>query len=225
MRDIAPPIPFVTLDLETIRAIPAAPGDDPMTFPPPPVHRIVCVGRAFVSMREDRPWARIVSVWSEDEAALVREVVKSTSDRSTLVTFNGRRFDLPVVNGACMRHRIAWPWFYYSHGARVRYSANSHVDIADELAEHGAASPASLDRWGQCVGIGRKTDSGSSVADMWEASEHDRIASYCGGDVRLTAALYLRWLLVRGDIDSEREAGLQQALSEAKVEIKRVGEL
>src|SRR5215468_11433458 len=56
----------------------------------------------------------------------------------TIVTWNGRGFDLPVVAARCLRHGVAFPWYYQRRDARYRYSPDGHLDLMDLLADHGA---------------------------------------------------------------------------------------
>lgn len=214
MRDREPlTIPADILDLETVRLYPPSPEEDPAKMPPPAAWRVVVAG--MCRLRWDSvaqaPKVEIASRWSDAERPLIEHLVKVISDRAVLVTFNGRRFDVPVVLGACMRHSIPWPWFFGTPGVRVRWNTHGHIDLCDELSDHGAATMMGLDTWGLVTGLGRKTDSGTSVADLWEQSPR-AVAEYCAGDVRLTASLYIRWLVVSGAMSHERADAFHEAI-------------
>src|SRR3954447_23300754 len=64
--------------------------------------------------------------------------------RPTLVTFNGRTFDVPLLELAAFRFGIALPgWFNVSgktyEQPRNRYNAEAHLDLQDVLTNFGAA--------------------------------------------------------------------------------------
>lgn len=209
-------LPAIALDIETVRRFPIGEDEDPEKFPPPPVWRIVTAAMCWLGRdKAGSPAAHIVSEWG-DEGALLRRIIRAMShtQNPTLVTWNGRRFDLPVIEAAMMVTRTPWPALRGRRDMLVRWSCEAHVDLSDKLALDGAAPNAKLGVWGKCTGLGGKLEDGANVGAMFEAGEHERIARYCAGDVRLTAALYVRWLLTRGDLSDEEETAWQSAIAE-----------
>jgi predicted PolB exonuclease-like 3'-5' exonuclease len=136
-----------------------------------------------------------------------------------LVTFNGRRFDVPVLVARCMRLGIPWPWYWREKSARIRYNSDGHLDLSDELTDFGATPPCGLDAWSRMIGLPGKTGDGASVEGLAAAGEWERIGRYCAQDVRLTGALLLRWLLVRGRVSPDEEAVMLRLLESAEPEI------
>ncbi len=59
--------------------------------------------------------------------------------RGTLVTFNGRNFDLPVLELAALRHGCVMPR-YFKGGFRYRYSDEAHYDLYEFVTNFGAYS-------------------------------------------------------------------------------------
>ncbi|HTW89007.1 MAG TPA: ribonuclease H-like domain-containing protein, partial [Candidatus Binataceae bacterium] len=56
-----------------------------------------------------------------------------------LVTFNGRHFDLPVLELAALRYGIAVPnYFAEPNSPRYRYADARHLDLYEFLSNHGA---------------------------------------------------------------------------------------
>ncbi len=133
-----------------------------------------------------------------------------------ICSFGGRRFDLPVLVARMLKHGVPWPWWWKRHGARVRYKTEGHVDLCDELSEHGAATYSGLDVWARLVGLEGKSGHGGDVEAMWRDGKRSEVAAYCLDDVRLTAAVLLRWLVVRGDIASDEEERHRAAMAEAQ---------
>jgi 3'-5' exonuclease len=206
-------IPAVTFDIETI----PEPGWQPSKaddFPRPIEWRIVSA--AVGVLRAER--FTVSALCTLDERSLLDLIVDTVSKAPTLVTWNGRGFDLPVVVGACMRHRRPFRHYYQARGMRYRYTTDHHVDLLEELGEYGAVRKAGpQDLWARECGLPRKTESegGDAVQRLVEAGELHRVAEYNAGDARQLAANYVRWLLVRGRIDDAQETRLQEAIRAA----------
>ena len=77
------------------------------------------------------------------EEALAREFwARAERFAGCLVTFNGRRFDFPVLELAALRYGIAAP-VHFAEGtgsSRARYSTERHLDLFDYLTNFGAAA-------------------------------------------------------------------------------------
>lgn len=211
-------MPYMTLDLETVTdpGMPAyAPrsGDD--TFPPAPYWQIVCIGQLWA---DDQKMTKAIGIrcleGSERDmlSRLVRDVDKH---RPELVTFNGRRFDLPVISARCMRHGVAFP-ARFGVDVTHRYREEGHLDIADVLTDHGAGKHASLDAWAKLIGMPGKLDAcGADVAQMVAEGRLADVQTYCMGDVVQTWAVRLRFDLVRGRLDCEAYLVAMRSLVDA----------
>lgn len=190
MRDIV-------VDLETVRDPenpPAATSDD--RVPAAPHHRII-VGGALM-LDEQLVLRGIRSFTNERECAI--SLARTLNDgRSRLVTFNGRRFDLPVLGAACLRHGVPFPRYFDGGktGLRYRYSDRPHIDLADWISDYGAAVPWSMSAATRLFGLPGKRDvNGSDVATLAAAGEIDKIIAYNLEDLLSTTLLHLRRLLV-----------------------------
>src|SRR5262249_29217899 len=118
---------------------------------------------------------------------------------TTIVSWNGRGFDLPVIVARALHHGLAFPWYYRKKDARYRYSMEGHVDLMDFLADHGATKNYALDIAAKLIGLPGKMDcKGGDVQGMIDAGEIEEVRRYCLGDVVQTAALFLRVQLLRG---------------------------
>jgi 3'-5' exonuclease len=202
------PRPFLAFDLETIPDpelppfVPKEGAADP--FPPPPFHKIVAIGAAFI---DPDYVVRKIGILGEqgDEATALEELVALTSKRGpVLVSWNGRGFDLPVVVARCLRHGIPFPWFYSARDVRYRYSPNGHLDLKDFLVDYGAGRAYQLDTASKLIGLAGKLGcDGSDVAGMVAAGKIEEVRDYCLQDVAQTVGVFLRVQLLRGEITLE----------------------
>jgi predicted PolB exonuclease-like 3'-5' exonuclease len=133
----------------------------------------------------------------------------------TLVTFNGRGFDLPVMELAAFRYGISVPAWFQSTGPgysqpRNRYNAQAHLDLQDVLTNHGAVMlTGGLNLCAQLLGKPGKMDTkGSMVQALWEAGEHTRIDDYCICDALDTYFVFLRTRVLNGQLTLSEEQGL-----------------
>jgi predicted PolB exonuclease-like 3'-5' exonuclease len=192
---------FLILDIETIPdpELPVPGTADPERLPGPPHHRVVALGVLWLDRRYG---IRRLGVLGEtrDEPAILRDFAKLLDKRQpTLVTFNGRGFDLPVIALRCLRHGIPLREYYRRPAVRRRYTADGHLDLMDYLADFGATRASRLDTLAKLCGMpGKVGMDGKDVAPLMQAGRIAAVESYCLGDVVQTAAVFLRVQLLRG---------------------------
>jgi hypothetical protein len=154
-----------------------------------------------------------VEVWGADrmgDDGLVNAFwSRLESFNGTLVSFNGRGFDLPVLELQALRHRCAAPrYFNERNGLRARFGR--HYDLYDFLTNSGASRlRGGLDLLARLVGLpGKGEVSGGDVQTLWESGRFDVVHRYCRGDVIQTYFLLLHVEHLRGRLSSEelREA-------------------
>ncbi|HKV54162.1 MAG TPA: ribonuclease H-like domain-containing protein [Candidatus Binataceae bacterium] len=123
-----------------------------------------------------------------------------------LVSFNGRTFDLPVLELAAMRWGISAPgYFAGDDSARSRHCPERHLDLYDYLTNYGAAGlRGGLDLLLKLIGLPGKVEmNGAMVQEYFDVGRLDEIHRYCRGDVVQTYFLFLRTELMRGRIDEQ----------------------
>jgi predicted PolB exonuclease-like 3'-5' exonuclease len=189
-------------------------------FAPLFAQRPITVGALWLSvdLGVRRLWT--IDGFSEaDERGLLTTLSDFVDEhRPTLVTFNGRGFDLPVLVLRSLRHGVAMPWYFEEERYRDRRAEEGHLDLHDALALHGAARRSvSLDVASRLLGLpGKVGVDGSQVEPLYHAGKWEEIRRYCLGDVAQTAFLLVRYLRLRGELtlDEHREAasGLLSAL-------------
>jgi 3'-5' exonuclease len=130
-----------------------------------------------------------------------------------LVTFNGRQFDLPVLELQALRYGIAAPRYFSDGSVQRRRYSDKHYDLLEFLTNYGASRVrGGFDLLMRMMGLPAKgTIDGSQVQRLWEEGKLDEIHSYCRRDVLQTYRLFLRVELVRGRLERARCDELIQA--------------
>jgi predicted PolB exonuclease-like 3'-5' exonuclease len=133
---------------------------------------------------------------------------------STLVSFNGRGFDLPVLEMAAFRWGIAAPeHFGEKFGRRYRYG-EKHLDLADWMSNHGAVPLAGgLDLLSKLLGKpGKMETKGSDVYRLFCEGKTREINDYCMFDVLDTYFVFLRSRVLTGELGiKEEQARMKEA--------------
>ena len=111
-----------------------------------------------------------------------------------IVTWNGRRFDMPLLNLCAMETGIDWSfWIDRRHRFPNYRNPLRHYDLADQIGDY--ATSLGLDATARRLGLAGKLDvDGSQVRDIWE-DDPDLVVRYCCEDVFETFMIYLRWVL------------------------------
>lgn len=141
-----------------------------------------------------------------------REIVKkfwlglSFYTKCKLVTFNGRQFDLPLLEMAAFRYGFPAKDYFY----RGRNRFNGDLDLMDWMSNYGACRIAGgLDLLAKLIGKPGKMDvSGDQVFAMYQAGKYQEINEYCMFDTLDTYFVFLRTRVLTGDITPEQEADL-----------------
>jgi 3'-5' exonuclease len=124
----------------------------------------------------------------------------------TLVSFNGRGFDLPVLEMQALRYGCQAPrYFNEKYGHRYRYSEERHYDLFDFLSNVGVHRiRGGFNLLARLIGLPGKTwVDGSMIQGLWEAGQLGMIHTYCRQDVIQTYGLFLRVELMRGRLTPE----------------------
>ncbi|MGC1274083.1 MAG: 3'-5' exonuclease [Planctomycetaceae bacterium] len=153
-------------------------------------------------------------------AAIVRDFWKGWLGygKPTFVTFNGRGYDLPIMELGAYRYGISLPtWFNLDDRSyeqrRNRYNGNAHIDLMDVMSNFGAMRMVGgLNLLANLIGKPGKTGiDGSKIQDMYEAGESAAINNYCCCDVLDTYFVFLRTRVLIGKLTLEREKELVDA--------------
>ncbi len=149
---------------------------------------------------------------ARSEEALVRAFWDRTERFSgALVTFNGRGFDLPVLELQALKYGLSIP-HYFQGQARYRFSNEGHYDLYDFITNYGAHRlKGGFNALAKLIGLPGKTDvDGSMVQELWEQGELEQIDRYCRSDVIQTYFLFLRLELLKGRITREEHETIRE---------------
>jgi len=184
-------------------------------FQPAHLHRVVGIS---IALRRGEEF-KVMSLGTEQdgEAELVRQFFGGIDKyRPVLVSWNGSGFDLPVLHYRALKHGIAAPKYWQMDGEAKwdnyigRYGFR-HTDLMDVLALYNGRNYAPLHEMAVLLGLpGKLGMDGSQVASAFTAGRIAEIRAYCETDVLNTYLIYLRFLLMRGQLDAaqyEAEVG------------------
>lgn len=181
------------------------------TFPKPPFHKIVAISCLCADITKDGPdlkWIKSVGGEEDSEAVILSRFLSYLHKaEATLVSFNGRGFDLPVIKYRAMKHNLqakflslGTKWESYTQ----RYAPDWHCDVLEQLTDYGASGKVSLHEVATAFNIPGKIDvNGGGVWDLYQDGKINEIRDYCETDVMSTYLLYLRWRLLGGFISRE----------------------
>lgn len=134
-----------------------------------------------------------------DEAEMLTNFWEIASRYSSVVTFNGRGFDVPFLylRSALLNIGISRKdWLGY------RYSTDPHCDLAEQFTfygtsgREGASRRFNLDFYCKAFGIEspkRHGITGNDVSTLIETGLYREVAEYCLRDVEATLKLYHVW--------------------------------
>jgi len=195
---------IVVIDIETIAEPFADDPSNPLKFPPTWACKIVCIGWAI--MTKNKVMTSFGHIKGEEEKILI-EFSKMMFGSPNIVTYNGRRFDIPVIQMRSFKHGVPMPWLLES---KYRYGT-FHTDLYDHLSIFGAHSPGKLDDLCVLIGLpGKGEIDGASVGKMWEEGNISAICHYCESDVVQTAILYIHYEMIVGKMSKDRYIAKKQ---------------
>jgi predicted PolB exonuclease-like 3'-5' exonuclease len=140
--------------------------------------------------------------------------------RPTFVSFNGRTFDMPLLELAAFRYGIPLAsWMDLSKPSyqqpRNRYNVDAHLDLLDIVTNFGATRfNGGLNLAATLLGKpGKMEVKGDMVQDLYDEGQLAEINDYCRCDVLDTYFVLLRTAVVMGLLTLDRE---QQLVAESK---------
>ena len=179
------------------------------------LHRVVAISAVLRQGETLRVWS--LGEPASDEAELVRRFYDGIERYTpTLVSWNGGGFDLPVLHYRALLHGVAAPRYWETGADDQSFRWNNyisryherHTDLMDILAYYQPRASAPLDEVAQMLGFpGKLGMHGAEVWGQYLAGRIGEIRDYCETDALNTYLIYLRFELMRGNLD---EAGFQR---------------
>jgi len=186
----------VCFDIETI--VDEEPADG--SFPPWPRHRPVAAAFLSADWSADgrtRFALDTLICLPGEETKFYAEVDRLMPAGVTSVSYNGRGFDLPVLQLQAMAAGAFTLEGLYAHTHAPRYGAR-HCDLADQFAGYGGTRRVGLAELCETLAIPVKTSvHGADVGTLWRDGEVETIAAYVREDVVATYILWLHWAAAR----------------------------
>lgn len=135
--------------------------------------------------------------------------------RPALVTFNGRGYDIPVLELAAFRYGLSIPaWFNVNaksfEQSRNRYNTDAHIDLMDLFSNFGTTRIAGgLHLLANILGKPGKTGiDGSQIQGMYDAGRLEEINDYCRCDTLDTYFVFLRSRVLLGKLPIDEEQAI-----------------
>ncbi len=130
----------------------------------------------------------------------------------TLVSFNGRTFDVPLLELAAFRYGIGLPaWFNLRAKSfeqpRNRYNIQAHLDLQELLTNYGSSRfTGGLNLAANLLGKPGKMDvQGDMVQDLYDSGQQQLINDYCRCDTLDTYFVFLRSRVLVGELTLKDE--------------------
>src|SRR5262245_11855495 len=139
-------------------------------------------------------------------AEIVKKFWSATSwYKAKLVTFNGRGFDMPLLEMAAFRHGVSARDHYL---ARDRY--RGPLDLMDWFTNFGGCRlDGGINLLAKLLGLpGKMGVKGDQVYQMYLDGKLQEINDYCLCDTLDTYFVFLRTRILTGDLNLEQEAEL-----------------
>ncbi len=179
-------------------------------FLPLHLHRIVAIAAVLRSGTTFNVWS--LGTPESDEAELIGRFFDGVQRYTpTLVSWNGSGFDLPVLHYRALLHGIAAPRYWDTGEEDREFRWNNylnryhwrHTDLMDVLSGYQLRAAAPLDELALLLGFpGKLGMAGSAVWDHYLEGRLGEIRDYCETDALNTYLIYLRWELIRGNLDA-----------------------
>jgi len=175
------------------------------------LHRVIVISAALRSGDSLRVWSL------GDVGASEGEIIQRFFDgiekyTPTLVSWNGSGFDLPVLHYRALKHGIAAPRYWETGAEDQSFRWNNylsrfherHTDLMDVLSGYQPRAAARLDDIARLIGLpGKLGMDGAAVWPNFLAGRLEAIRDYCEIDVVNTYLVYLRYELMRGNLDRQ----------------------
>ncbi|QIO05035.1 3'-5' exonuclease [Acinetobacter shaoyimingii] len=174
-----------------------------------PLHEIVCISGLWI---DEKGTMKLFSFSQEQysEAEILQKFLSIFDKRNpTLVSWNGSQFDLPVILYRAMYHGLSAPSLFDQGEIDTQKRYNNyqnryhhrHIDLMDWMAMFNGRNFQKLDDIAHLLGYpGKRGKAGYLIPEYVRNQQWLEMTSYCEADVLNTWLVYLRFLLLKGQI-------------------------
>lgn len=181
-------------------------------FPPIWAHKVISIGMLALdkNLHPTKGGCAAGGHAASEHQKITRwsEVTENAGRPHKLVDWNGKAFDLPVLQTRAFALGVPLAWYFqapnpankWSKPYRNRY-AGQHLDLADEWTNNRAFQKPSLLHLATLMGLpGKVGIDGSKVHEAYQQGRHEEIDIYCMQDVVQTAFIFQRYSYLSGDL-------------------------
>lgn len=189
------------------------------TFLPHYLQKIVAISLVLANKSQLKVWS-LGDISSNEPELIQRFFTGIDKHTPTLVSWNGSGFDLPVLHYRALKHGISAQNYWEIGEQQQSFRWNNylnrfhyrHLDLMDILAAYQNKAFAPLDEIASMLGFpGKMGMSGDKVWDEYLNNNLQGIRDYCETDVLNTYCVYLRFELIRDNINqSEYDTEIQR---------------
>lgn len=175
------------------------------------------------STLEEAGLVKLGSVNDLDEESRIKKFFNIIEKYSpTIISWNGKGFDIPVLNYRAIVYGLSAPRFWDQGESNRDNKFNNyinryhrkHLDLMDILSNFSSRSFASLDHMARLSGFpGKLGEEGSNVWNQFLSGKEKEVKAYCETDVVNTYLMYLKYLKLTGSVSNEE---YQDLISEIK---------
>lgn len=198
------------------RVAPPRNDGEAFSFPKPLYHRVVEVAVCVVTSEGKVETLKPLGP-AADERTLLQAFWGGFGRHggTRLVTYNGRKFDVPVLVQRALASGVS-PAPIYTGDYRQRFRG-SHLDLMEILSDYGSSLALSQHEMATMLGVpGKLGVDGGDVRQLWADGKTDDIAAYCTSDVATLTLGFARLGIHTGwcteDDAGQIELGIRNAL-------------
>lgn len=178
-------------------------------FLPHHLQRVIAISCVLRDKEGFRVWS--LGTPESSEAELIQRFFDGIQRYTPqLVSWNGGGFDLPVLHYRALIHGLSAPRYWdmgeddrdFKWNNYISRYHTRHLDLMDLLALYQPRANAPLDELARLIGLpGKLGMDGSQVWGAYCRGELSAIRAYCETDVVNTYLVYLRFQLLRGQLE------------------------
>lgn len=181
-------------------------------FMPLPMHKIACLSVLWVA--GGKMTLKSLSLNDHSEADIIQTFFNAVEKTPTLVSWNGKGFDMPVMVYRALSYGLTAPKLFSQTGD-MKYNNylnryhDRHTDLMVKLAM--SSTNQKLDVVASMCGFAGKQDiDGYDVVPMVQAGDWDKLTTYCESDVLNTWLIFLRYQRLTGQWTAEHSEQWEQ---------------